>query len=221
MAAAACVLCAAAAWPHSWHSVWLKSHCLLLFAAFLTVRSRETALVTVATQSSAVPETWSVPGPFLPVETDMRGYQTWDSIAVRCNVMFGLFWDHAVMSHLFSFFLFFCLVLQTTPIISIGSAVLTTVPMLFWGSTLSGSRQRLGALPRSAVPEHTQIHTLWIFTDGIQAGVTEVREFPRWPGAGGLGASSWPQVIVSEWQGPHTDQTALRNDRNPLSDPPS
>lgn len=41
MAAAACVLCVAAAQPHSWHSVWLKSHCLLLFAAFLIVEAEK------------------------------------------------------------------------------------------------------------------------------------------------------------------------------------
>lgn len=36
---------------------------------------------------------------------------------------------------------------------SINPAVLTPVPLLFWGSTLSGSRQQPGTLPRSTVPK--------------------------------------------------------------------
>lgn len=38
---------------------------------------------------------------------------------------------------------------------SMNSAVLTPVPMLLWGSTISGSRQQPGALPRSTVPKNT------------------------------------------------------------------
>ena len=121
---------------------------------------------------------------------------------------------------------------------SITSAVLTPVPMLPWGSTFSGSRQRPGALPRSTVPkDNTHTHTerqtgslslllsnfSWTYTDVRQAEATGdeiIWGALTWP-RGGARVHHPARASVSQWQGPHTNQTALRNDRNPLSDPAS
>lgn len=135
---------------------------------------------------------------------------------------------------------------------SINSAVLTPVPMLLWGSTLSGSRQRPGALPLSTVPENT--HTRQEYLGSLLGIICEMRR--RWDESWGdrrrdyqrcpfialysrtgeevgqilcacVGVSVCVCITLSmhhsdtEWRGPHIVQTALRNDRNPLSDPVS